>query len=61
MVRIVNGAVLDLAVPALPGTSFMNTFGKGIFPTDKKIIRYDSRAVAIPTVYDLQKEPNGNN
>lgn len=51
-IRVMFGIVRNLVVPALLGTSCIDIFIKGIFPTEGKIAPSTSVTVTILTVHE---------
>lgn len=55
-VRVVFVIVRYLAVPVFLGTSFIDSFVKDIFPSERKIVPYISKPVPIIAIKDLSSE-----
>lgn len=57
-VRVVLGALRNLAALFLLGTSFSDRFVKSIFPSKRKVVLYDSKPALIFTIKNLPEELN---
>lgn len=56
IVRVVFGAVRNVAAPVLLGTSFIDTYFKGSFPPERKIKLYNPKQVRIIAIKHLPEK-----
>lgn len=60
-VRVELGELRNLAVPILLGTSFVDKFVKGVFPSKRKIVTYNSPRVSLLLIHEALTDNQGFN
>lgn len=58
-IRVVFDVVRSLAVPDAVGISFIDRFLKSIFPTERKLVTFNSELVPVLVINDLPDQYKG--